>query len=62
MKVGDLVTRKHVDGLIGIVVKEVPSPTGMLIFDVLILGSVLTETGTYSGIHTFGRSQLEAVK
>ncbi|HIA01873.1 MAG TPA: hypothetical protein EYN66_08175 [Myxococcales bacterium] len=63
MKVGDLVTAKHVDGLVGLIVKRVPTMTGALVFEVLVSGcrEAFFSDARYSGIHKFGRSQLEVI-
>ena len=59
MKVGDLVTAKHADGLVGLIVKQTRTTTGMLVFEVLV--SSAAGYGEYSGLHKFGRSQLETL-
>jgi hypothetical protein len=60
MKVGDLVTAKHVDGLVGLIVKQVPTMTGAVVFEVLVSGhrSPFFSGTRYSGLHKFGCSQL----
>jgi|ETNvirenome_6_85_1030632.scaffolds.fasta_scaffold00624_28 hypothetical protein len=65
MKVGDLVTAKHVDGLVGVIIKQVaPGNTRLpAIFEVLVSGNreVFFSDARYSGVHLFGRSQLEVI-
>jgi hypothetical protein len=63
VKVGDLVTAKHVKGLIGIIMSEIPTMTGERVYEVF-----MSDPGEYWDIQwighprppsqQFGRSQL----